>query len=70
LDAKRQLIGDGFTESGVTFDQFKAWILEARKVIVLADGFAELEEVIVKKLTPNLPALIKQAKAWVEGGAV
>jgi hypothetical protein len=36
---------------------------------VKADGFSELEEAIVKKLTPNLPALIKQAKAWVEGGA-
>jgi hypothetical protein len=70
LDGKRQLIGDGFTDAGITFDQFKAWILEARKVEVKADGFAELEEVIVKKLMPNLPALIKQAKAWAEGGAV
>jgi recombination protein RecT len=70
LDGKRQLIGDGFTDAGITFDQFKAWILEARKVEVKADGFAELEEVIVKKLMPNLPALIKQAKVWVEGGAV
>jgi phage recombination protein Bet len=68
LDAKRQLIGDGFTDAGITFDQFRQWILEARKVEVKADGFAELEEVIVRKLTPNLPALIKQAKAWVEGG--
>ena len=70
LDGKRQLIGDGFTDAGITFDQFKAWILEARKVEVKADSFAELEEVIVKKLMPNLPALVKQAKAWVEGGAV
>jgi phage recombination protein Bet len=69
LDGKRQLIGDGFTDAGITFDQFKAWIVEARKVEVKADGFAELEEVIVKKLMPNLPALIKQAKAWAEGGA-
>lgn len=69
LDAKRQLIGDGFTDAGVTFDQFRQWILEARKVEVKVDGFAELEETIVRKLTPNLPALIKQAKAWVEGGA-
>jgi hypothetical protein len=68
LDAERQLIGDGFTDAGVTFDQFRQWILAARKVEVKADGFAELEEVIVKKLMPNLPALIKQAKVWVEGG--
>lgn len=69
LDAKRQLIGDGFVEAGVSFGQFREWILEARKVEVKADGFAELEETIVRKLMPNLPALIKQAKAWVEGGA-
>jgi phage recombination protein Bet len=30
LDAKRQLIGDGFTDAGITFDQFRQWILEAR----------------------------------------
>lgn len=69
LDAKRQLIGDGFADAGVTFDDFVAWIAVARKVPVKADGFDELEEVIVRKLMPNLPALIKQAKAWVEGGA-
>jgi len=69
LDAERELIGDGFSNSGVSFDQFRQWILAARKVEVKADGFAELEESIVKKLMPNLPALIKQAKAWVEGGA-
>jgi recombination protein RecT len=59
LDAERQLIGDGFTDAGVTFDLFRAWILAARKVTVSADGFAELEETIVRKLMPNLPALIK-----------
>jgi len=69
LDAKRQLIGDGFDAAGIGFDKFREWILEARKVEVRADGFADLEESIVKKLMPNLPALIKQAKAWVEGGA-
>lgn len=68
LDAKRQLIGDGFADSGVSFDDFVQWIAVARKVTVKADGFAELEEVIVRKLMPNLPALIKQAKAWVENG--
>jgi hypothetical protein len=70
LDAKRQLIGDGFADAGVSFDLFRAWILANRKMTVAADSFAELEEVIVKRLMPNLPALIKQAKAWVEGGAV
>lgn len=68
LDAKRELIGDGFAAAGVTFDDFVAWIAVARKVEVKADGFAELEETIVRKLMPNLPALINQAKAWVENG--
>jgi phage recombination protein Bet len=70
LDAKRQLIGDGFDAAGVSFDKFREWVKEARNAEVKADGFADLEEAIVKKLMPNLPALIKQAKAWVEGGAV
>lgn len=68
LDARRELIGDGFAAAGVTFDDFVGWIAVARKVEVKADGFAELEETIVRKLMPNLPALIKQAKAWVESG--
>jgi recombination protein RecT len=69
LDAKRELIGDGFHTAGITFDQFRDWVKAVRNAEVKADGFADLEESIVKKLMPNLPALIKQAKAWVEGGA-
>jgi len=69
LDAKRELIGDGFKAAGVSFDNFVGWIAFARQVAVKADGFADLEEPVVRKLMPNLPALIKQAKAWVDGGA-
>lgn len=69
LDAKRQLIGDGFHAAGLTFDKFREWVKAERNAEVKADGFSDLEEPIVKKLMPNLPALIKQAKAWAEGGA-
>lgn len=69
LDAKRELIGDGFKAAGVSFDNFVAWIAFARQVAVKADGFADLEEPVVRKLMPNLTTLIKQAKAWVDGGA-
>lgn len=69
LDAKRQHIADAFTDNGVNFDAFRQWMSDVRKMQVTADSFAELEEGLVNRLAANLPAFVKQAKAWAEGGA-
>lgn len=68
LDAKRQHIADAFTESGVNFDAFVKWMSEKRTMKVTADSFAELDEALVGRLMANLGPLVKQAKAWAEGG--
>ena len=69
LDAKRQHIGDCFTESGVSFDGFRKWMEEKRNMQVNVDSFAELDEALVGRLMANLGPLVKQAKAFTEGGA-
>lgn len=69
LDAKRQHIADAFTESGVNFDAFVKWMSEKRTMQVTADSFAELDEALVGRLMANLGPLVKQAKAYTEGGA-
>lgn len=69
LDAKRQHIADAFTDNGVSFDAFVKWMSEKRTLQVAADSFAELDEALVDRLLSNLGPLVKQAKAFTEGGA-
>ena len=69
LDAKRQHIADAFTDNGVSFDAFVKWMSEKRTLQVTADSFAELDEALVDRLLSNLGPLVKQAKAFTEGGA-
>lgn len=69
LDAKRQHIADAFTDNGVSFDAFRKWMSEKRTLQVTADSFAELDEALVDRLLSNLGPLVKQAKAFTEGGA-
>ena len=69
LDAKRQHIADAFTESGVNFDAFRKWMEGKRNIqVTAADSFAELDEALVDRLLSNLGPLVKQAKAFTEGG--
>lgn len=69
LDAKRQHIADAFTDNGVSFDAFRKWMEEKRNMQVTVDSFAELDEALVGRLMANLGPLVKQAKAFTEGGA-
>lgn len=69
LDAKRQHIADAFTDNGVSFDAFRQWMSEKRNMQVTVDSFAELDEALVGRLMANLGPLVKQAKAFTEGGA-
>lgn len=69
LDAKRQHIADAFTDNGVSFDAFVKWMSEKRTLQVTADSFAKLDEALVDRLLSNLGPLVKQAKAFTEGGA-
>lgn len=69
LDLKRQAIAEAFVEVGVSFDAFKRWMSEARKIDVGGDGFAELEEPLVNRIADKLGPLVSQAKKWSEGGA-
>lgn len=68
LDLKRQAIAEAFVEVGVSFDAFKRWMSEARKIDVGGDGFAELEEPLVNRIADKLGPLVSQAKKWAEGG--
>lgn len=69
LDAKRQHIADAFTDNGVNFDAFRKWMEEKRNMQVTAGSFSELNEALVGRLMANLWPLVKQAKAFTEGGA-
>jgi hypothetical protein len=68
LDLRRQAIAEAFVEVGVSFDAFKRWMAEARKIDVGGDSFAELEEPLVNRIAEKLGPLVSQAKKWVEGG--
>ena len=68
LDAKRQHIADAFVENGVSFDAFRQWMGEKRNVQVAADSFEELDEALVNRIMGSLAGLVRQAKAFVEGG--
>jgi hypothetical protein len=68
LDLRRQAIAEAFVEVGVSFDAFKRWMAEARKIDVGGDGFAELEEPLVNRIADKLGPLVSQAKKWAEGG--
>ena len=69
LDLKRQAIAEAFVEVGVSFDGFRKWMSEARKIDVNGDSFAELEEPLVNRIADKLGPLVSQAKKWSEGGA-
>lgn len=69
LDLKRQAIAEAFVEVGVSFDTFRRWMSEARKIDVGGDSFAELEEPLVNRIADKLGPLVSQAKKWAEGGA-
>ena len=69
LDLKRQAIAEAFIEVGVSFDAFKRWMAEARKIDVGGDSFAELEEPLANRIADKLGPLVSQAKKWSEGGA-
>ena len=69
LDLRRQAIAEAFIEVGVSFDVFRQWMSEARKIDVGGDSFAELEEPLVNRIADKLGPLVSQAKKWVEGGA-
>lgn len=69
LDLKRQAIAEAFVEVGVSFDAFRKWMSEARKIDVGGDSFAELEEPLVNRIADKLGPLVSQAKKWAEGGA-
>ena len=68
LDLRRQAIAEAFVEVGVSFDVFKRWMSEVRKIEVGGDGFAELEEPLVNRIADKLGPLVSQAKKWAEGG--
>lgn len=68
LDLRRQAIAEAFIEVGVSFDTFRKWMSEARKIDVGGDSFAELEEPLVNRIADKLGPLVSQAKKWVEGG--
>jgi hypothetical protein len=68
LDLKRQAIAEAFIEVGVSFDAFRKWMSEARKIDVGGDGFAELDEALVGRIADNLGPIVSKAKKWVEGG--
>ena len=69
LDLRRQAIAEAFVEVGVSFDAFRKWMSEARKIDVGGDSFAELEEPLVNRIADKLGPLVSQAKKWSEGGA-
>lgn len=69
LDLRRQAIAEAFIEVGVSFDGFRKWMAEARKIDVGGDSFAELEEPLVNRIADKLGPLVSQAKKWSEGGA-
>jgi hypothetical protein len=68
LDLKRQAIAEAFIEVGVSFDLFRQWMVEIRKIEVAADSFAELDEALVGRIADNLGPIVSKAKKWVEGG--
>ena len=68
LDAKRQHIADAFVENGINFDAFCQWMGEKRNLQVTVDSFEELDETLVNRIMGNLAGLVRQAKAFVEGG--
>ena len=68
LDMRRQAIAEAFIEVGVSFDAFRKWMSEARKIDVGGDGFAELDEALVGRIADNLGPIVSKAKKWVEGG--
>jgi hypothetical protein len=69
LDMRRQAIAEAFIEVGVSFDTFRKWMSEARKIDVGGDGFAELDEPLANRIADKLGPLVSQAKKWSEGGA-
>jgi hypothetical protein len=68
LDLRRQAIAEAFVEVGVSFDSFRQWMVEVRKIDIAADSFAELEEPLVNRIADNLGPIVSKAKKWVEGG--
>jgi hypothetical protein len=68
LDLKRQAIAEAFIEVGVSFDLFRQWMMDVRKIHVAADSFAELDEALVGRIADNLGSVVSKAKKWVEGG--
>jgi hypothetical protein len=68
LDLRRQAIAEAFIEVGVSFDLFRQWMVEARKIDIAADSFAELDEALVGRIADNLGPVVSKAKKWVEGG--
>jgi len=68
LDMRRQAIAEAFIEVGVSFDLFRQWMVEVRKIEVSADSFAELDEALVGRIADNLGPIVSKAKKWVEGG--
>jgi hypothetical protein len=68
LDLKRQAIAEAFIEVGVSFDLFRQWMVDVRKIHVGADSFAELDEALVGRIADNLGPVVSKAKKWVEGG--
>jgi hypothetical protein len=68
LDMRRQAIAEAFIEVGVSFDLFRTWMVEVRKIDVAADSFAELDEALVGRIADNLGSVVSKAKKWVEGG--
>lgn len=69
LDLRRQAISEAFIEVGVSFDLFRQWMSEARKIDIAADSFAELDEALVGRIADNLGPIVSKAKKWAEGGA-
>jgi hypothetical protein len=69
LDMRRQAIAEAFIEVGVSFDLFRTWMVDVRKIEVAADSFAELDEALVGRIAENLGPVVSKAKKWVEGGA-
>jgi len=68
LDMRRQAIAEAFIEVGVSFDLFRQWMVEVRKIDIAADSFAELDEALVGRIADNLGPIVSKAKKWVEGG--
>jgi len=68
LDMSRQAIAEAFIEVGVSFDLFRQWMVDVRKIEVSADSFAELDEALVGRIADNLGPIVSKAKKWVEGG--